>query len=264
MGATSDSLLVNDASTYLSPEEELLVERLVDGELSDEERELIVNRLDETVDGWRFCALSFLETQSFREALKKYPKGGGTSTLSSLVVPTTQKVNNKRLSKDWRALSFSAAAGFLVATVAIGGFIKYSSPSSSAQPKPAALVFHEESATNSLKTEPDVAFPVQKEANADGKLLADSITPQTVVLNNPAKGLSNITTPCLEIAQYDPEDLQITNSTIPQEVVNHMYNVGGTISAHRDEYRFPLDDNRILIVPVDTYDVKSNRNQVIW
>ena len=66
------------------------------------------------------------------------------------------------------------------------------------------------------------------------------------------------------VENYDPEAFQISSSAIPQEVVNHMYNVGGTIDAHRDEYRFPLDGNRVLIVPVDTYDVRSNGNQTIW
>ena len=263
MSITTDSRFVDDGTTSLSTKEELLIERLVDGELSDEERELIVNRLDETVDGWRFCALSFLEAQSFREALKKSPQLGETPALSNQS-PSISQRNNKRFSSDWRVRSLSAAAGFLVATVAIGGVVKFSGYSSSDLPGPASVVFHEAPTSNRSNTEPNVAIPIQKEANANSKLLADSITPQTVVLNNPAKGLSNITTPCLEIAQYDPEDLQFSNSAIPQEVVNHMYNVGGTISSHRDEYRFPLDDNRILIVPVDTYNVKSNGNQAIW
>ena len=263
MEADLDSRLIDETTTYLSPEEELLVERMVDGEVSEEERRQIVNRLDETVDGWRFCALSFLEVQSFQEALKKRPQTNEASTLSEPSNPTSLG-NKKRFSNKWRDRSFSAAAGFLVATIAIGGLVEFNGISQSTQTKPASIVIHETPSSDHANAELDVAVPIQREARDGGKLLADSITPQTVVLNNPAKGLSNITTPCLEIAHYDPEALQISNSTIPQEVVNHMYNVGGTINAHRDEYRFPLDGNRILIVPVDTYDVKSNGNQAIW
>ena len=74
MNVHNDSQISEDEKAFLSPEDELLIERLVDGELSDEEREDLLYRLDEKIDGWRFCALSFLEAQSFRSALKNMTK----------------------------------------------------------------------------------------------------------------------------------------------------------------------------------------------
>ena len=41
---------------------------LVDGELSPERRRQLLAHLDSEPDGWKRCALAFLEAQSFRES----------------------------------------------------------------------------------------------------------------------------------------------------------------------------------------------------
>jgi hypothetical protein len=46
-----------------------LIDRLADGALSDVERCAVLARLDLEPDGWRRCALAFLEAQCWREAL---------------------------------------------------------------------------------------------------------------------------------------------------------------------------------------------------
>ena len=51
MNVHSDSRLSNVVETELSTEDELLVERLVDGELSEEEREKIVAKSIGNIDG---------------------------------------------------------------------------------------------------------------------------------------------------------------------------------------------------------------------
>ena len=263
MNVHLDSQILDGVSANFSAEDELLVERLVDGEATEEEREKIVCRLDETVDGWRYCALAFLEAQSFREALKDYSDVSEGALPLSKSNPKFRRARSASV-RSWLDRSLSAAAGFLVAAVAIGGFMRFNqSPTSPSLPE-----FPLASNAPSVPADPieTSRFPesVQTNASANSKLLSGSISPRTVVLNNPSKGLSNVETPCREVENYDPEAFQISSSAIPQEVVNHMYNVGGTIDAHRDEYRFPLDGNRVLIVPVDTYDVRSNGNQTIW
>jgi hypothetical protein len=46
-----------------------LIDRLVDGELSGDERGELLSRLDQSADGWRMLALAFLEAQTWRSAL---------------------------------------------------------------------------------------------------------------------------------------------------------------------------------------------------
>ena len=50
------------------------IDRLVDGELSRVERRELLKRLESEPDGWRRCALAFLENQAFREGFKPVTK----------------------------------------------------------------------------------------------------------------------------------------------------------------------------------------------
>ncbi len=53
-----------------------LIDRLVDGELPDGERRELLLRLGTEPDGWRRCALAFLEAQTWREALRPLADSG--------------------------------------------------------------------------------------------------------------------------------------------------------------------------------------------
>ena len=54
----------------LTPEDMELIERLVDDELNESERTRLLERLERVPEGWRACALSFLENQTFASALR--------------------------------------------------------------------------------------------------------------------------------------------------------------------------------------------------
>jgi len=54
----------------LPPLDDQLLERLVDGELSEPERRKLLLQLESAPDGWRRCALAFLEDQCWREGLR--------------------------------------------------------------------------------------------------------------------------------------------------------------------------------------------------
>ena len=45
------------------------IDRLIDGEMSDTERRELLLQLENEPDGWRRCALAFLEDQAWRKAL---------------------------------------------------------------------------------------------------------------------------------------------------------------------------------------------------
>src|SRR5690349_16591155 len=60
---------------FLMPEDSQLLDRLVDGELNDAERRDLLLRLERTPDGWRRCALAFLEGQAWRSESKAMVHG---------------------------------------------------------------------------------------------------------------------------------------------------------------------------------------------
>lgn len=64
---------MNDPLLYhsIGPVEDGLFDRLVDGTLSESERRGLLLRLDSEPDGWRRCALAFLQARAFEEAFSK-------------------------------------------------------------------------------------------------------------------------------------------------------------------------------------------------
>jgi hypothetical protein len=94
-----------------------LIDRLVDGALSDAERRRVLNRLDAEPDGWRRCALAFLEAQSWSEAL------GPLVTRESAVrvVPVQER---RRFGVLRRMRSFAAIAAGLLAAFAVGWSVR--------------------------------------------------------------------------------------------------------------------------------------------
>src|SRR5947209_7135189 len=98
-------------TTVLGNEDCRLLDRLVDGELTESARADLLRRLDETADGWRHLALAFLEGQSWRTALKE-----GTSSPKTLVEPApSQHGQTPRTFAPWLA---TCAALVLFAFVA--------------------------------------------------------------------------------------------------------------------------------------------------
>lgn len=55
--------------------EDILLDRLVDGELSAGERRQLLESFDKRPEGWRRCALAFLEAQSWREEMGQVARG---------------------------------------------------------------------------------------------------------------------------------------------------------------------------------------------
>jgi len=61
---------VNDE--LLNADDIRLLDRLIDGELDDAERRALLLRLEQAPDGWRRCALAFLENQAWRGEAKAW------------------------------------------------------------------------------------------------------------------------------------------------------------------------------------------------
>lgn len=92
-------------------DDNLSFDRLVDDELSPQQRMELIGSLDERPDGWRQCALAFLEHQSWRRQLKAMVTDFDEGELASASfdsVPSTS-------SRAWGILALAASvlAAFL-------------------------------------------------------------------------------------------------------------------------------------------------------
>lgn len=90
------------------------LDMLVDGELSEAERRDVLSRLDAEPDGWRRCALAFLEGQSWRDAMRSI----SDDSLEAVAVS-----GSRRSWRRFRALLATACSLLLALGVgfAVGG-----------------------------------------------------------------------------------------------------------------------------------------------
>jgi hypothetical protein len=102
----------------LDPFAAKLVDALVDGELDDAQRADLLRRCEQSTDGWRTIALSFLEAQSWRQALAS-PSG----VLASQPNPANASVRARPPSRTpvWlAALAVSTLLAFFLGRVGNG------------------------------------------------------------------------------------------------------------------------------------------------
>src|SRR5262245_16758997 len=97
-----------------SANEDILLDRLVDGELTGDERRQLLQSFDKRPEDWRRCALAFLEAQSWREELGQVARGLGTETSESKSPAPSAGSDRKSpwaIGATWLAI----AAGLLLA-----------------------------------------------------------------------------------------------------------------------------------------------------
>jgi hypothetical protein len=99
------------------------VDRLVDGELSDAERRALLARLDREPDGWRRCALAFLEAQCWREALDPLAARSGSTVRPSAVGKAAARPRT-----PGRARGLFSRAAVLLAAFALGWAVRGAPP----------------------------------------------------------------------------------------------------------------------------------------
>ena len=85
-----------------------IFDRLVDGELSAEERQRLLASLDSSEDGWRRCALAFLEAQAWRQQFGQMLAEPAEQPSRQLAAPAAVNASH---TPSW----FAIAAGVMMA-----------------------------------------------------------------------------------------------------------------------------------------------------
>lgn len=327
-----DSTLWDEA--VLTPTDETLVERLVDDDLNADERRELIYRLDETVDGWRFCALTFMEAQAFRSALRQ-------QSLPNASPRPCARLRRRLFDAPRRSLATSAALGFIAAVAIFACYAKFGAPRSESDAgtlvaeSPNIGVFKEPSTSDSAQTiasvvaddasrasdssagygsamgggmggfgrfdmepetsEPKFAARTSKESSmqasaetnvkdestpTSSKMIAsnrrakiapldvdrssNSFSEKTVAFSIPELGLINVDTPCVESDRFDEQMVAASNAALPAAVEQELRNAGGRVESKHNVYRFPLEGGKTLIVPVDVYENKYDRDFSVW
>ena len=84
--------------------DEVMIDRLVDGELSAEHRRAFLAAMEHSENGWRRCALAFLEAQSWRSEFKHLV---GPSHQDQFALPAKTVCRKTRRMKVFRRVSLA-------------------------------------------------------------------------------------------------------------------------------------------------------------
>ena len=92
-------------------------DRLVDGELTDAQRRELLGRLDAEPDGWRRCALAFLEAQEWQNTARSVV-AEPTVELKSVAAVATPEPTRRH---DWSATALAASVAIALLVGFAGG-----------------------------------------------------------------------------------------------------------------------------------------------
>lgn len=332
MTTTANNIMDQDAP--LTPEDRFLLELLVDGELEEPQRRDLLLKLDRIPEGWRCCAIAFLESQCLKDScradaaehevetvavsVKTIPDPpDGPKTAPSPTAPRSAQAERAAFTAErgddafvgeepvilpldrsglsrrmWHTLEHQSAGlsrrgfvgavacGFLLAILTTGMlgslFWAYStSPSPrmniavSDKIPAAAPSAPEDSASGEAMLAQNDPAPIRPLGTRSMKKSVSALTNvaapiQHVTLKSPSNDLDGISVPCVESDRYDPSTLRRDDTS--DRYVETLRKNGHKVETRYDDLMFPLDDGRMLIVPVDTINVryKNSPQQVIY
>jgi hypothetical protein len=251
-----------------------LLDLLVDDELGEAQRRDVLAWCEREPDGWRRCALAFLEAQSWAQALRD----GGNRELGvgsgerGYEVPATRvgpclsassshnsefpMRNPERAgtsaprsaqpigrSNTW-LFPLSMAASFLLAFT-LGLLIRGGTLSRTATPSQNAI---DDARNNQVALEsPDAALGGRTQRPLDNVRL---------VWDGPPGQSQSIELPVVEGKSLDENWLHSDSSAFPPEILRALEKMGHRVEQRRELVPFEMQDGRRLIVPVDQVEVQ--------
>jgi hypothetical protein len=226
------------------------IDRLVDGEMSSNERRSVLMSLDHDGGGWRRLALAFLESQALRDEFRRSRQRteAATSAAANTVAVTLSprsRLLNRRLA--WAAMM---SAGCLLAFTI--GWVS----------RPPVTIVQSVS-PSAERPSPEAYPPWNPPASRDGMLVNASGTDgvhQTLRLElGDGRGgpPQAVEVPVIENSEVDLDDLLNGPSVIPEDVQRRLLSSGRRVYEQRQLYEVTLEDGRRGFVPVSDVLVES-------
>jgi hypothetical protein len=202
-----------------TPSDDTRFDRLADGELDEAQRRELLAKLDNEPNGWRRCALAFLEAQCWKESFRLSARPESPAATASPSV--------RRAPSRWRGrveVLLAMAGCFLIVFLAVSHLQK------GAQ-RPGTI------------GETALAPPKSKETN----------NPWRVVTVAGPKG--ELKVPAIERDNIDQQWIRSLPSAVPDEVLQAFNRTGHQVEQHREFVPVSLQDGRRAVVPVDQVDI---------
>jgi hypothetical protein len=219
---------------------------LVDGELSPAARRELLIQLDRVPDGWRRCALAFLEAQSWREEFGSL----SCPAASRPIAPAVRPAGRRYLTRRNLGTAAAMAASFLLALV-LSFQMRYGwdSPAPPAVSGPATVASTQGDGPATSQYSPETDAPRQPTGGSRAS------SPWETVSLPVSRGASPLELPAQERNAVDETWWQHFPSAIPPEMIQALQQSGHQVDLRRQWMPFPMKDGRRLVVPVDEVDV---------
>ena len=265
---------MNERFESISPIEPWLIDRLVDGELTDAEELALLAALEIQPDGWRRCALAFLEARTWKNELAAVTSAAVTSaavtpaavTPAAVMRRDSARVNGAPVvlsspaadhtsaevprvsatSGQWtRAFTIAASIGlaFALGIVARGYWVTSDRP------------MHGQLAANA--DEHGVGTSGMAASGTSRTNPGDTQPTVTMTLmDNRGDIERQLEIPVVEADSLDPRFFKRPPSAIPQNLVSALRRSGYTVEEQRLFVPVVLDDGRQAIIPLDQAEVR--------
>jgi hypothetical protein len=258
--------MMNDSVTNqhdLAPEDERLLDLLVDGELDDARRRKLLLTFEEKPSGWRRCALAFLEAQSwgssFKSLLQERPAAANTSVEQPvLAMAAADKANAEQQATSakrfWQTnpLSGLAMAASMLVAFALG--LALHSAYAPSDESPRGLLSSDGGAADRLSSPPFAFAPTVRNtpdaASENVRLVVDGDGVQRTV-----------DVPLLDDPTLVNSFPFRNESAIPAEVLQQLEQMGHRVEHQRRLAPVELADGRWLYVPVEDVKIVPVRRQ---
>ena len=214
--------------------DDCIFDRLVDGELSEPQRRELLASLDARPDGWRRCALAFLESQEWNAQLKLCPK---VQPAPSQIVPVVAE-NRARKLTPFLALAASTLVAFAVGLLINVGSYRRAGENYAG----GAVERGAEKAPNRTLQANDLAVAA---ADPNPRLIT------LAVAQGAGKGSRDIQVPIVEAAS-----LQSVLEPSDSDIIEQLKSMGHQVTADREYWPMPMHDGSTVVIPVDNVQVQ--------
>ena len=224
-------------------DDDIRFDRLVDGELNEDEYRELLSSLDDEPGGWRRCAMAFLEAQAWSKELRAQHKEAEAAPVAATA--TSAKSN-------YAGLLLAVAASFLCAFLL--GLQFRGGPS--VAPQPPAFVDGSRS--------PSVDVPAESIVESGEPVMPPGPNRAghvTLVMDRPDGSSEEIDLPVFDVDNEYGRFLLENSTAIPAHLRRTLQDLGYEV--HRDLRwaPFELDEGRRMFVPYGEVEIKPVANR---
>lgn len=242
---------------------------LVDGELTEKQRRELLTRLDEQPDGWRRCALAFLEAQSWQAELggifdelstddaPSITTAGGSPPTgpgeTPMALGTAGQAGSGSRRRGPRMNTVLAMAASFIVALTLSLIVQDRWEGADGAAPPIGTVASSE---GPVVNGPSPASPEESHTPRRSPATPPGDRPwETVTLVSDGEQPQQLDIPAQLRDSFDRSWLQQLPAPMPPEVRESLERLGHRVRHHRELMPIQMGDGRRLIVPVDEIEV---------